>query len=184
MFFFHVTQCVAQLMPKRGSKKYTHAQTVFTLTILFNGAEHARSIAIIKHKYMLMCNYTICIKIMLCLWTVLLSSSFSNTTCIGQFWVAFTWDSMHIVSYLIIAIAYLSDSKQGVVVFTCITVFICLRVMLVLYYIYVALFRSWRHFTVALGYILWCSPCLMFKWHYHHVLVCTYVYYISVVYTA
>ena len=41
--------------------KYTHAQTVFTLSIVNNKAERARSIVIIKHKHM--CNYKIVINI-------------------------------------------------------------------------------------------------------------------------
>ena len=44
--------------------RYEHAQTVFTLSVVINRAEHARFIVIIKHKYMLMCNHKIRINIM------------------------------------------------------------------------------------------------------------------------
>ena len=44
----------------------THAQTVFTLSIVINRAEHARATKIINHKYMLMYNHKIHINIMLC----------------------------------------------------------------------------------------------------------------------
>ena len=46
------------------ASKYTHAQNVLTVT---NRVERAQSIVIIKHKYMLMCNHKIRIKIMRCL---------------------------------------------------------------------------------------------------------------------
>ena len=39
-------------------------QTVFTLSIVINNAEYARSIVIIQHKYMLMCNHRIVVNIM------------------------------------------------------------------------------------------------------------------------
>ena len=38
--------------------KYTHARNVLTVT---KRDERSRSIVIIKHKYMLMCNHKICI---------------------------------------------------------------------------------------------------------------------------
>ena len=44
--------------------KYTHAQTVFTLSIIVIRVERAQSIVIIKHKYMLMCNHKSIIDIM------------------------------------------------------------------------------------------------------------------------
>ena len=43
---------------------YTHAQNVFTATKI---VERTRSIVIIKHKYMLMCNHKIRINVMRCL---------------------------------------------------------------------------------------------------------------------
>ena len=44
--------------------KYTHAQIVLTVT---ERVKRARSIVIIKHIYMLMCNHKIRINIMCCL---------------------------------------------------------------------------------------------------------------------
>ena len=44
--------------------KYTHAQNV---SIVTKRVERSRSIVIIKHKYMLMCNHKIRINIMSCL---------------------------------------------------------------------------------------------------------------------
>ena len=44
--------------------KYTHARNVLTAT---KRVERSRSIVIIKHKYMLMCNHKIRINIMRCL---------------------------------------------------------------------------------------------------------------------
>ena len=44
--------------------KYTHSQIVLTVT---ERVERSRSIVIIKHKYMLMCNHKIRINIMRCL---------------------------------------------------------------------------------------------------------------------
>ena len=44
--------------------KYTHAQNVLTVA---NRVERSRSIVIIKHKYMLMCNLKIRINLMRCL---------------------------------------------------------------------------------------------------------------------
>ena len=43
------------------------SQTVFMLSIAINRAEHICATVIIKHNYMLMCNYKIVINIMLCL---------------------------------------------------------------------------------------------------------------------
>ena len=43
------------------------SQTVFTLSIAINRAEHVCATVIIKHNYMLMCNHKIAINIMLCL---------------------------------------------------------------------------------------------------------------------
>ena len=53
---------------------YTHAQTVFTLSIEINRAKHAQSIIIIKHKCMLMCNHKTVLNTILCLW---------NSTVVG-----------------------------------------------------------------------------------------------------
>ena len=47
--------------------KYTDAHIVFTSSIVINRAEYARSLVIIKHKYILKCNHKIVINIMLCL---------------------------------------------------------------------------------------------------------------------
>ena len=44
--------------------KYTHAQNGSTET---KRVERSRSIVIIKHKYMLMCNHKVCINIIHCL---------------------------------------------------------------------------------------------------------------------
>ena len=44
--------------------KYTHAQNVLTVA---KRVERSRSIVIIKHKYMLMCNHKIRINLMRCL---------------------------------------------------------------------------------------------------------------------
>ena len=44
--------------------KYAHAQNVLTVT---KRVERSRSIVIIKHKYMLMCNHKIHINLMRCL---------------------------------------------------------------------------------------------------------------------
>ena len=49
---------------KTIAAKYTHAQNVLTVT---KRVERSRSIIIIKHKYMLMCNHKIRINIMSCL---------------------------------------------------------------------------------------------------------------------
>ena len=69
--------------------RYTHAQTVFTLWIVINRAELARNyqliiklLVIIKHKYMIICNYKIVINIMLCL----LNSTVAEPRC--QTWLA------------------------------------------------------------------------------------------------
>ena len=44
----------------RLAGKYTHAQTGCKFLTVINGLmEHARSIVIIKHKYILMCNHKI-----------------------------------------------------------------------------------------------------------------------------
>ena len=59
--------------------KYTHAQNVLTVA---KRVERSRSIVIIKHKYMLMCNHKIRINLMRCL---------RNSTArpeIGQFTIA------------------------------------------------------------------------------------------------
>ena len=45
-------------------KNYTHARNALIVT---KRVERSRSIVIIKHKYMLMCNHKICINLMCCL---------------------------------------------------------------------------------------------------------------------
>ena len=54
-------------MRERVYKYNTHAQIVFTLSIVTNRAELAQPIVFIKHKYMLMCSHKIGSYVMLCL---------------------------------------------------------------------------------------------------------------------
>ena len=54
------------LLYKNEALQYTHAQAVLINRVI-NRAEHARSIVIVKTKYMLLCHQKIDIKIMLCL---------------------------------------------------------------------------------------------------------------------
>ena len=63
-------------------------ETVFMLLIVSNRVEHAQSIVIINHKYMLMCNHKIIINIMLCL----LNSAVAGCMLNGRPW------QVHIVS--------------------------------------------------------------------------------------
>ena len=61
--------------------KYTHAQTVYTFSIIINRAERAQSLIIIKHKNILMYYQKIVINIKLCLWKrYRCIPSFGNTT--------------------------------------------------------------------------------------------------------
>ena len=61
--------------------KYTHAQNVLTVT---KSVERSRSIVIIKHKYMLMCNHKIQINLMRCLRNSTARCEIGQYAAIGQ----------------------------------------------------------------------------------------------------
>ena len=61
-YTFHRQQSTVSL--PTVAAKYTHARNVLTVT---KRVERSRSIVIIKHKYMLMCNHKIRINLKLCL---------------------------------------------------------------------------------------------------------------------